>query len=107
MFDPIFFLRNLVMPQRLSQPTSLSVGSIFALGSPAGTLQKQECLWRVRNIRPFLGIQHSLIEHCATGNTKTVAVSALVPDQSFQERKCIGTIQTDLRPTGTPPGLAC
>jgi hypothetical protein len=86
MFDPIFFLRNLVVPQRLSKPTSLSVGSIFALGSPAGTLQKQECLWHVRNIRPFLGIQHALIEQCATGKTKTVAVSAIVRDQSFQAR---------------------
>jgi hypothetical protein len=36
--------------------------------------------------RPHMGIEHALIEQCATGKTKTVAVSAIVQDQSFQAR---------------------
>jgi hypothetical protein len=44
---------------------------------------ESDCLWRVCGIRHFVGIPHATIEQLSTGETKTVAVSALLGDRTF------------------------
>ncbi len=68
---------------RLFPPKELSPGSMFAIGAPDG-MPAEECLWRVCQIRDLRGLPHALIEQAATGLTKTVAVSAILSDRTFQ-----------------------
>jgi hypothetical protein len=65
------------------RPTELSAGSVFAIGS-TGRVPEPDCLWRVCQIRQYVGIPHASIEQVATGITKTIAVSALLSDRTFQ-----------------------
>ena len=71
------------LKSRLFRPKELPLGSVFAIGAPDGT-PAEDCLWRVCQIRDLRGLPHALIEQAATGLTKTVAVSALVSDRTFQ-----------------------
>jgi hypothetical protein len=79
------FLKNLAKPTHSYPTSSLVVGGVFALDMPGTLIQDRECLWHVRQIRSLLGIPHALIEQCATGKTKTVAVSAIVQHQGFRQ----------------------
>lgn len=79
MSGPLAFFKNL-----LSHRRSLAAGSEFSLGVSSGTLANDDCIWKVREVRPFQGIPHALIEQLATGKTKTVAVSAIIGDRTFQ-----------------------
>jgi hypothetical protein len=76
--SPLSFLKA-----RFGRPVELSAGSVFALGS-ATRAPEPDCLWRVRQIRQYVGIPHASIEQVATGITKTIAVSALLGDRTFQ-----------------------
>ena len=76
--NPLSFLKA-----RLGRRVELSAGSVFAIGS-AARVPDPDCLWRVRQIRQYVGIPHASIEQVATGITKTVAVSALLGDRTFQ-----------------------
>jgi len=78
MSGPLAYIRSLISPK----PT-LAQGSEFSLGISSGTLANDDCIWKVRELRPYQGIQHALIEQLATGKTKTVAVSAIVSDRTF------------------------
>jgi len=78
MTGPLTFFRSLLF----RQPT-LVAGSEFSLGISSGTLANDDCIWKVREVRPYQGIPHALIEQLATGKTKTVAVSAIVGDRTF------------------------
>ena len=66
-----------------SRTPSISEGSEFALGVPSGTLTEDDSRWRVAAVRLLRGIPHALIEHSTTGQTKTLAVSALLDDPAF------------------------
>jgi hypothetical protein len=68
----------------MSRPPSLAEGTEFALVSMAGLGAEDDTRWRVAAVRMLRGIPHALIEHASTGETKTVAVSALVSDPAFQ-----------------------
>jgi hypothetical protein len=76
---PLTFLRSLI-----SHRPSLVKGAEFTLGISSGTLANDDCIWKVREVRPYQGIPHALIEQLATGKTKTIAVSAIVGDRTFQ-----------------------
>ena len=78
MFSPLGKLKS-----RLLRPKELTPGSLFALGAIVGTAA-EECVWRVCRIRDLRGLPHALIEQAATGLTKTVAVSAILSDRTFQ-----------------------
>ena len=78
MSGPLALLKNL-----LSREPSLVAGSEFSLGISSGTLANDDCIWKVREVRPYQGIPHALIEQLATGKTKTLAVSAIVGDRTF------------------------
>jgi hypothetical protein len=78
MFSPLDKLKS-----RLFRPKELTPGSLFAIGASEGTAV-EECVWRVCGIRDLRGLPHALIEQAATGLTKTVAVSALLSDRTFQ-----------------------
>ncbi len=69
-----------------SPSSFLRVGSFFALQVPGSLPKEQECLWQVRRIRDLLGIPHALIEQCATGKSKTVAISAIIRHPGFQAK---------------------
>jgi hypothetical protein len=75
--NPLSFLKA-----RFSRPLVLTPGSVFAIGSEARA-PEPDSLWRVRQIRDYVGIPHASIEQIATGVTKTVAVSALLGDRTF------------------------
>ena len=79
MSGPLAFVKSLLFRQH-----SLVAGSEFSLGVSSGTLAFDDCIWKVREVRPYQGIPHALIEQLATGKTKTVAVSAIVGDRTFQ-----------------------
>jgi hypothetical protein len=79
MSGPLTLLKAL-----LSRQPTLAAGSEFSLGISSGTLANDDCIWKVREVRPYQGIPHALIEQLATGKTKTVAVSAIVSDRTFQ-----------------------
>ena len=64
---------------RMFRPPSLEEGAQFALGVGP----QDDSRWRVAAVRMLRGIPHALIEQMATGETKTVAVSALLSDPSF------------------------
>ncbi len=70
------------LKSRLFRPTELPAGSMFVLGAPDGT--PDDCIWRVCQVRQLRGLPHALIEQAATGLTKTVAVSAILGDRTFQ-----------------------
>jgi len=78
MINPLAKLKS-----RFFRPKELSPGSLFAIGT-AESGAAEECVWRVRHIRDLRGLPHALIEQAATGLTKTVAVSAILSDRSFQ-----------------------
>jgi len=65
----------------LFRPAELSAGSVFTIGSAPADEDRR---WRVCQIRPLQGVPHAVIEHQPTGHTKTVAVSALLTDRTFQ-----------------------
>jgi hypothetical protein len=46
---------------KLERPSTLAEGTVFELGLPSG-LHSGDCRWRVRKIRPCLGISQALIE---------------------------------------------
>ena len=68
---------------RVFRPPSLAEGSEFALGVSSGTRPEDDSRWRVAAVRILRGIPHALIEQVMTGQTKTVAVSALLSDPAF------------------------
>jgi hypothetical protein len=68
---------------RMFRPPSLAEGAEFALGVGIGTAGGDDIRWRVAAVRLLRGIPHALIEQMATGETKTVAVSALLSDPAF------------------------
>ncbi len=66
----------------IRRPPQLLPGSVVSLGdSRAGT--EDDCLWRVCEIRHYVGIPHAILEQMATGATKTLAVSALLADRKL------------------------
>ncbi len=65
------------------RPPSLTEGAEFALGAPSGNSAEDETRWRVAAVRMLRGIPHALIQQMSTGETKTVAVSALLSDPAF------------------------
>ena len=71
------------LKSQFAKPTKLTAGSVIALGSTSAT-PDQDCLWRVCTVRPFGGIPHAMIEQLTSGTTKTLAVSALTSDRTFQ-----------------------
>jgi hypothetical protein len=79
MSGPLTLFRSL-----FSRRPSLVEGTEFTLGVISNTLANDDCIWKVREVRPYQGIPHALIEQLATGKTKTVAVSAIVSDRTFQ-----------------------
>ena len=59
-------------------------GSVVCLGDPkSARVPEGDCLWRVCSIRHHVGIPHAILEQLATGETKTLAVSALLGDRTF------------------------
>ena len=76
-------MNPLLLLKRSRPPKHLPTGSVFALGG-SNREPEPECLWRVCQIRQYVGIPHASIEQIATGLTKTVAVSALLNDRTFQ-----------------------
>ncbi|UYN93155.1 MAG: hypothetical protein KIT25_13870 [Enhydrobacter sp.] len=76
--NPLSYLKS-----RLGRASGLAPGSVFALGD-SSRAPDSDSLWRVCHIRDFVGIPHASIEQMATGATKTIAVSALIEDRSFQ-----------------------
>jgi len=71
-----------LMPR--ARPVSLEAGNEFRLGLGTGGFPEDDCVWKVRAVRPFRGIPHALIEQLATGKTKTIAVSAILGDRTFE-----------------------
>ena len=71
------------LKSQFSKPAKLTAGSVIALGSTS-TTPERDCLWRVCTVRPFAGIPHAMIEQLSGGTTKTLAVSALMSDPTFQ-----------------------
>jgi len=71
------------LKSRFFRPTELPAGSVFRLGA-TNAVPAEDCVWRVCKIRDLRGLPHALIEHATTGLTKTVAVSALLADRTFQ-----------------------
>ena len=67
---------------RFPRPPILTPGSVFSMGSEARA-PAPDSLWRVCQIRDYIGIPHASIEQIGTGVTKTVAVSALLGDRTF------------------------
>jgi hypothetical protein len=79
MANPLSFLKS-----RFFRPTQLAAGSLFTIDAPERSAHDEDYIWRVCKVQHFLGIPHALIEQPTTGKTKTVAVSALVGDRTFQ-----------------------
>jgi hypothetical protein len=76
---PLAFLKK-----GFRRPPELLPGSVVCLGDPkVARVPESDCLWRVCGIRHFVGIPHATIEQLTTGETKTVAVSALLADRTF------------------------
>lgn len=70
---------------RMFRPPSLAEGTEFALVSSLAVQADDDARWRVTAVRMLRGIPHALIEQTSTGETKTVAVSALLSDPAFHE----------------------
>jgi hypothetical protein len=66
------------------RPPQLLPGSVVSLGDSRNTsVTEDDCLWRVCEIRHYVGIPHAILEQLATGATKTLAVSALLADRNL------------------------
>ena len=66
------------------RPKELLPGSVVSLGKPnIESVPEGDTLWRICAIRHYVGIPHAILEQLATGETKTLAVSALLGDRSF------------------------
>lgn len=68
---------------RMFRPPVLVEGSEFSLATPSGKFADDEARWRVAAVRMLRGIPHALIEQLTTGETKTMAVSAILSDPAF------------------------
>ncbi len=66
-----------------ARPPQLMAGTVFAISTRA-RFPEEDCQWRVCAIRQTAGHPHAVIEQLSTGVTKTIAVSALTSDRSFQ-----------------------
>jgi hypothetical protein len=76
---PLAFLKK-----ALRRPPELLPGSVVSLGKPKiESVPEGDCLWRVCAIRHYVGIPHAILEQLATGETKTLAVSALLGDRTI------------------------
>ena len=78
MFSPLSSLRA-----RMFRPPVLVEGSEFSLAAPSGKLTDEDSRWRVTAVRMLRGIPHALIEHMTTGETKTMAISAILSAPAF------------------------
>ena len=77
---PLAFLKK-----GFRRPQELLPGSVVSLGkSKIESVPEDDCLWRVCEIRHYVGIPHAILEQLATGDTKTLTVSALLGDRRFQ-----------------------
>ena len=70
---------------RMFRPPVLLEGAEFSLGTSSERNGDDDARWRVTAIRMLRGIPHALIEQTATGETKTMAVSAILSAPAFQE----------------------
>ena len=61
---------------RMSRPPVLVEGSEFSLAG-------EDAQWRVAAVRMLRGIPHALIEQITTGETKTMAISAILSNPAF------------------------
>ena len=72
-----------ILKKGLRRPQELLPGSVVSLGKPrTESVPEGDCLWRVCAIRHYVGIPHAILEQMATGETKTLAVSALLGDRA-------------------------
>jgi hypothetical protein len=73
-----------LLKKSFRRPPELLPGSVVSLGDPkVARVPDGDCLWRVCDIRHYVGIPHAKLEQLATGETKTLAVSALLGDRTF------------------------